>query len=270
MCQSFNVVSVFELQWYFRLTEITHAQTHYLSFTHTQHKRVKFWHLKQLNWISLLIVLFALLLTGINTECLLNRREIIIQLEIITLSELVGSLVGSGGVLFTLFIFSNLQHRDTGKKIWTYNFFFFTNLRKMLHFVSLFKLATQKLALKSRTICFSTSSPRSHSPPRMGPCGSWSPAVGCGGAAEPGSPAPSVRPQRMFTSPTTSEKLRHTILITMTDESPKTSSAGLEVRTGAAEPAGSEPRVRTGSRSSWTKRYITVTTRENTSLINCD
>lgn len=140
----------------------------------------------------------------------------------------------------------------------------------MLHFLTLFKVATQKLALKSRIICFSTSSPRSLTSPdgsvrELEPRSRlrWSCGAGVASSECPAS-ADVYQPNDFREDPT------HNTHNRMTDESQKNSSAGLEVRTGAAEPAGSEPGVRTGSRSSWTTRYITVTTRENTSLINCD
>lgn len=91
----------------------------------------------------------------------------------------------------------------------------------------------------------------------------WSCGAGAGaGCSDCPASADVYRPNDFREAPTDEAHNR------MADGS-KTSSAGPEARTGAAEPAGPEPGVQTGSRSSRT-RNVAMTTRENTSLIRWD
>lgn len=69
-----------------------------------------------------------------------------------------------GNVLFTLFIFSNLQHRDTGGKDVPIIFFLY-KLTENVTFSKFIQTRYTEALLKSRIICFSTSSPRSLTSP---------------------------------------------------------------------------------------------------------
>lgn len=136
----------------------------------------------------------------------------------------------------------------------------------MLHFLSLFKLATEKIALKSHDLflhLFSFShlsgsvragagAPQSAAVELRWSCGAGVSCSECPASADV------YQPNDFREAPTLKTHNR------MMDE-PKNQLGP----SGGSDPAGSEPGVRTGSRSSRT-RNITVTTRENTSLVSCD